>query len=612
MRTYIKVLLFAFCSILHSGLAAQDISDINNRVDQLVDSLWDLDVNQTNTFKTISEELIEIGKRHNHYKASVNGNQGMGEYYIHQSDFGNAHLMYSKANDLAKSTNDKREEGHTLIALASIDRYRNKIEESKSYYLQGIDLWKELKDTNQLCFSYLKFAQALSAIDEHSKSINAFLNGCTYCQATNNQNNYASCLSGMSIVHKKQKNLPKAIELSEESLRIYRQIKSDWSSATELNNLGILYKDIKDYERSRALYEEGFDIAKTIGYPPLEMSFIINIGILDNIEEKYSSALDNMIKAYPLAYQTKDLIAVSDILNEIAKSHMGLKHYQIAADTIKSAVKYAQESHSLEKEWQAWKTEYSIYKAMGKNDLAIKSLEQYQIMQDSIYGIKKTAEIDRLQTEFETKKKEQEIQHLESEALLDASRKKWLILSLVGLTLAAIAIIYSIAIKRKKDKRLHQTAIELKDSENRRLEEVLNHKKRELTEKALHLAQKNELLSSLKNDLKSLKTEENESEVKVLSNKIRFDEQMNQNWEQFLMAFKESKQGFFKSLSSKHPEVGKSDLRLSALLSMNLGSKEIASILNISDMGVKKARYRLRKKLSLNSEESLEQYLAKV
>jgi len=45
---------------------------------------------------------------------------------------------------------------------------------------------------------------------------------------------------------------------------------------------------------------------------------------------------------------------------------------------------------------------------------------------------------------------------------------------------------------------------------------------------------------------------------------------------------------------------------------MNLGSKEIASILNISDMGVKKARYRLRKKLSLNSEESLEQYLAKV
>lgn len=53
-----------------------------------------------------------------------------------------------------------------------------------------------------------------------------------------------------------------------------------------------------------------------------------------------------------------------------------------------------------------------------------------------------------------------------------------------------------------------------------------------------------------------------------------------------------------------YPEVSNNDLRLMSLLKLNLSSKEIANILNISVEGVKKARYRLRKKLNLNTEES--------
>lgn len=612
MDTRLNYVILSFVLIICTNVIAQEKSSINHKIDLLVDSLWNLDYNQVDNFKSISEELIEIGKQNKIYKASVNGAQGLGEYYHRISDFENAHLNYSEARELARKANDKREEGHALISLASIAYDRNRIEESKSYYFSGIENWKELKDTNQLCYSYLRYAQKLSSLDEHSNAIDAFLIGCDYCKVANNKGNYAACLSGMSIVHKKQKNLSKAIELSNESLNISRGIKDDWAICTELNNLGILYKDIKNYDKARLTYNEGFAISKTFDFPPLEKSFMVNIGILDNLENNHESALKNLNDAYPIASSEKDLVSMSDILNEISKSYIGLKQFEIANDTVQKAIKYAQTSRSLEKEWQAWDTQYLIYKNMNKNELALNALEQYQVINDSIYRIEKTAEIDRLQTEFETEKKEQEIKHLEAQAILDASRKKWLSLGLIGLSLAALAIIYTIVLKRKKDKKLHLAAIELKDSENIRLEEALHHERKELTEKALHLAQKNELLSSLKNDLKSIRNEKNETEVKVLSNKIRFDEQMDQNWEQFLIAFKNSKQGFFKSLSSKHPEVGKNDLRLSALLSMNLGSKEIASILNISDMGVKKARYRLRKKLNLKSDDNLEQYLAKI
>jgi DNA-binding CsgD family transcriptional regulator len=64
---------------------------------------------------------------------------------------------------------------------------------------------------------------------------------------------------------------------------------------------------------------------------------------------------------------------------------------------------------------------------------------------------------------------------------------------------------------------------------------------------------------------------------------------------------------FNSKVMRNYPDVTNNDLRLMSLLKMNLSSKEIANILNISIDGVKKARYRLRKKLNLSTEDSLQE-----
>ena len=86
------------------------------------------------------------------------------------------------------------------------------------------------------------------------------------------------------------------------------------------------------------------------------------------------------------------------------------------------------------------------------------------MLNDSIFKLEKTAEIDRLQTEYETEKKEAAIQHLESEAELEKERKQWLIIGLMAMTIAAIAIILNVIQKRRKDRSLHRAQMDLKDS----------------------------------------------------------------------------------------------------------------------------------------------------
>jgi len=148
----------------------------------------------------------------------------------------------------------------------------------------------------------------------------------------------------------------------------------------------------------------------------------------------------------------------------------------------------------------------------------------------------------------------------------------------------------------KKNKLLHE-----------RLSKDIEFKTKELTTHALHLAKKNEVLTDLKDKAKALKAGANaDPGYQMLIQTINFDLQDDNNWENFSRYFEEVHKDFNKNAQQKYPAITTNDLRLMALLKMNLSSKEIANILNISSDGIKKARQRLRKKMGINSNDSLE------
>ena len=80
------------------------------------------------------------------------------------------------------------------------------------------------------------------------------------------------------------------------------------------------------------------------------------------------------------------------------------------------------------------------------------------------------------------------------------------------------------------------------------------------------------------------------------------------NFEQHFMA---SQNRFYDKLKQDFPKLTTTDLRLCALLKMNLSSKEIANYLNIAHRSVEVSRYRLRKKLNLDPDTSLLHFLLK-
>lgn len=92
-------------------------------------------------------------------------------------------------------------------------------------------------------------------------------------------------------------------------------------------------------------------------------------------------------------------------------------------------------------------------------------------------------------------------------------------------------------------------------------------------------------------------------------NLIDYSFNLDKDWEEFKLYFEDVHKDFFGQLKEQYPSLSPNELRLCALLKLNLSVKEMASLMGISPESVKMARHRLRKKLGLTSDQNLVEFM---
>ena len=164
---------------------------------------------------------------------------------------------------------------------------------------------------------------------------------------------------------------------------------------------------------------------------------------------------------------------------------------------------------------------------------------------------------------------------------------------------------------------LHQLELERNEKEiirlqNEKLQSEIVVKNNELASTTFNLVQKGEMLMKVKEEFVRMKRsseidKDTDDYKKIL--RMLGDDKMKKNWEQFAVHFDKVHSNFLVSLKSTYPYLTASDLKLCAYLRLNLTSKEIAQIMNITIKGVELGRHRLRKKLGIQPEVNLVNFL---
>ena len=160
--------------------------------------------------------------------------------------------------------------------------------------------------------------------------------------------------------------------------------------------------------------------------------------------------------------------------------------------------------------------------------------------------------------------------------------------------------------KRKIDMMQFKQNEEIMRIKNEQLEDNIDKKNKELAISTMAFIKKNQFMNSLLIDLEPAATNPTVSRVlRTIKRSLKNDD----DWEFFEQAFDNADKDFLKRLKQQHEALTNHDLKLCAYLRLNLSSKEIAPLLSISVKSVDIKRYRLRKKMDLEHNQNLTEYI---
>ena len=191
---------------------------------------------------------------------------------------------------------------------------------------------------------------------------------------------------------------------------------------------------------------------------------------------------------------------------------------------------------------------------------------------------------------------------------------------------------YRIILSRRKEEARYQKELQEKEKQfqtqaiinekeiirlrNEKLRAEMVHRDKELANQTMNIIQKNKILLKLKEELDLIQksTDNPDLRTKILIINRRLDKEIDNKQQSniFETYFEEVHEDFFRRLKEKHPNLSPRDLNLSAYIRMNLSTKEIAALLNITNRGVEIGRYRLRKKLDIPRDINLSTYLSNI
>ncbi|MCB9289778.1 MAG: tetratricopeptide repeat protein [Lewinellaceae bacterium] len=527
-------------------------------------------------------------------------------------------------------------EAYTDIALEYLYTDHLKAREYVDAYLQ---IAQKYHSPEHIAFGTNLLGVYYNVVSNYNEGLEIFKEAKTMYEELGNQERVSAILNNMSIANRNMGYLEKALQNQMESLEIKERIGvGEEALAASYWNIGNILGDIKNYEESNAWYRKAEDVYTRLGLEAdrLDVRYVLALNLKD---------MDSLELALPIFEESLDyyrknnlhnsIAGCLDILGTIHKSRgeleaaeyyylesldIALKHgeeslpgllYRRLANVYREKEQYSRALNFAEKALEVSRktgvrkkmiTDYlvlsQITEDMGDQGRSLQYYKEYHALHDSVFAEEKVLAMNEMEVKYQAEKKEQEIRLLNEKAKRTALVQKGLAGAVAALAALLLALGYAIS-QRAKRNRL----------EKEKLDEEIAFKKRELSAFALQLAQKNEVLQNIKEDISVIKNTDASRELNKINRKIGHTLRDNANWELFLERFEAVYQGYQKKVLESYPSVTSNDLRLMALIKMNLSSKEIANLLNLSNEGIKKARYRLRKKLDIETAESLDEFV---
>jgi tetratricopeptide (TPR) repeat protein len=572
----------------------------------LINATMYRDPNQSMTF---AREMLRISKLWDRQKWESLSNYQLGVLQNNQSEYDSARYFYRNAFVLASGINDAMRVMLANNGLAVMELNLGNFHVADSVNDFNIELLIIKDDQYRLSIAYMLKANIHHAMGNYNIAYQNAIKALQFLENFNKPVRLADAVYHLALIEQKLGNVISAIDFNHRALSIYREHRDLMFQAQVLSNLGELYILQKSYNEALIYLEESVLKADSADNKSIKASSLVRLGELFMYQQNPTKAIEYILNAIDIFQEIGEKAGVVKAFNTLGKVYNQTGNPGKAIEYLNQSVLLSSELELRPELKNAFLERSTSYELVGQPNEALKDFKSYQALSDSLFAAEKLQQIEELRIMYDTEQKEKEIELQKIEIELFKEKGKYNQISIILL----ITLLLSVIITGLLSYQALRQKLKRKKIEHESIQNLLSLKKRELTTHILHIAHKNDLLMELKQMLLELKQEcPNSNLQKQIINKINIDFNNDNSWDRFNSYFEDLHKGFEDKIREIAPDVSKSELRLISLLKMNLNSQEVASVLNISQEGIKKARYRLRKKLGLETGGSLEEFLTQI
>lgn len=425
----------------------------------------------------------------------------------------------------------------------------------------------------------------------------------------------ANTLLNLGMVHQDQQAFLKAISKYEKALNLFQQQGATSRIATTQTKWGstLIAMGEMDAAYEKLIAALKIHEADEFLYGIAEVNN--KLGDLFTKKKEYNKALSYFLQSVEAGTKRFDHVGIADNYQRIGAIYLIKNDYGQAAYYLEKGKQMAEEFQLKSIQRALYLSLKQLYQAKGDLPQALQYFEKYSTIADSIFNEEKANQIASLETQYTFAQKEKELALAKQE--VDLLKEKDRANNLLKIVFVLIALLIGSLVwnvLRTKNKTIDKGIRDLQKAHTKTeaLEDKIKVKEGELTAYTLNFVQKNELLQDVKSSLAELRqgaNAEQKRKLKTLSRQIDSTVRIDEDWEGFRKHFESAHQGLISNIKQQYPTLTQHDLRLLALIRINLSSKEIGSMLGIASDSVKTARYRLRKKLELETKQSLFDFL---
>ena len=492
----------------------------------------------------------------------------LGIAYQEDGDFATAERLLMRADSAFAGDSLLRQQAAVRVSMAQLARFRSRNAEAIANARRAYELAAAAGDSayladaqQEIAFNHQDLGEYPTALEYHRENAAYYLRTEDYYYAVTSLLNIATCLQATEHFEEAEEAARRANALARENS--FDQLRID-----VLNILGNVYWADERYPEAEASFREALPLFENVAYDRVRAAILVYLAGVQGKRGKFTEARRNGLAG----------VALSAEQGQLELLHKGYGQLAI------------------------------VESATGNYELAYNYMVLRQGFQDSLYQQQIAERVAELSLEFDRERQERTIAEqrnrldlLNSQARVTRLENRLLYFGL-GTALVIFGLFAYLLWQRVQARR----------RERDQLAEEVRGQQRELSARAVQMAQKGQLLDDLAAELRQVKGERPDDRRRLdgLLRNLGSEERIDQDWDNFRNYFQGVHGDFEARLNRRaSAKLSPREQRLAALIKMQLNNQEVGSILGVSQDSLYKAKYRLRKKLPAASEGELDDYI---